>query len=93
MFCDCVLAAVCSVAEGHGERGAGDNLSGLLGYFALAACGPSRGICGRKTLAKQREVVADRGVRCAGAGVGIYVVKSLKLQIYFRFLDATDLVP
>ena len=66
---------------------------GLLGYFAEAARGPSRAICGHKTLARRMEAVAVRGVRGAGAGVVSLVVKLLKLPDYFRFLDAIDLVP
>jgi hypothetical protein len=78
---------------GWGDVGSGDNLFGLLGYFVGAARGPSRAICGRKTLTREMEVVAVRGVRGAGAAACSFVGKPLKLHGYFRFLDATDLVP
>ena len=75
------------------DVGSGDNLFGLLGYFVGAARGPSRAICGHKTLSRGMEAVGVRGVRGAGAGVVSFVVKPLKLHDYFRFLDAIDLVP
>ena len=51
---------------------------GLLGYFLLAASGPAGAICGRKTPARAREVLAVRGVRGSAAGARVFVVKYLE---------------
>ena len=51
---------------------------GLLGYLVYPVRGPARAICRLKTLARASEVEADRGVRSAIAGAGIFIVKCWK---------------
>ena len=51
---------------------------GLLGYLPRAARGPACAICGHKTLARAREVVAVREVRVALADARCFAVKCLK---------------